>query len=372
MIITRAAKQPDVLTGPCGTGGQAGVGGVLLDPVAGRVDPRPEVGERAGEARDLTVDAVDDQRGLHQQGAGQQPAPGAGGEAQGGSQSDEEREDRDLVGREPHPQRQSGQRRRGLAQDEGGVEAVVGAVGSLKQDAGLIDDRQLRLDLRPLLCGAAAEHRADGPHRAHRDLGPHQPHQGQVDRIGVPAEGSRRRGDPDQGFGGRRNVAGIDHQGPQRRRVGRTHVVHRRASAGDPLLGDPHRGGIHPPAPGPRRARLPAPGRRSRVTVGDRRPRAACPTSPTSAPDRTAGSSTSCPRQASATMRSASTIRVRPARPSARAVSWLAQSPSASTTTSATPSRASRCDITATASGSAGPGRTSALTPRARAVRAGR
>ena len=293
MIITSAASSQ--MSWPVRTraGGQACVGGVLLDPVGRRVDPRAEVGERAGEARDLTVDAVDDQRGLHQQGAGEQSAPRAGGEAQGCCQPDEEREDRDLVGREPQPQRQSGQRRRGLAQDERRVEAVVGAVGALEQDPGLVDARQLRLDLPR---AAPVDHRAAPGRRTSRPPsrpapGPGPPAPGRSDR---PAQPSVRAAAATavRASAGRRDVASIDDQRSQGRRVRRTHVVHRRPGAGDPLLGDPHRGGIPhrrptraraSPGPVSRSPSAPAPDR-----CGPRPPahRTAPPDHPRAAPGR--------------------------------------------------------------------------------------
>ena len=87
---------------------QAGEDHVFLDPVEGGVQPRPEHAELAGVTRDLAVHAVEHEREVDQDATGDHPGPLSGGEAQRRRHAQGDRDQRDLVGREPAPGRPAG------------------------------------------------------------------------------------------------------------------------------------------------------------------------------------------------------------------------------------------------------------------------
>ena len=94
-----AGEQPDVVAGAGGADRQAGEDEVLLRAVEDGVEPGAELGERARVARELAVDAVEGERELEQDRAGDHPPALAGGEAGRGEQPDEHRERGDAVRR---------------------------------------------------------------------------------------------------------------------------------------------------------------------------------------------------------------------------------------------------------------------------------
>ena len=171
----RAGEQPHVVAGLRGAEREPGERQILLRAVADRVQPGAEAGEAARVAGELAVDAIERERRLEQQRAGDHPGPLPGRERRRGDDADRQREQRDGVGRPAPPRRPAGDVLRVRADEMGGEEAVV----ALDRVAPARDVLVARGDplggvgeLRPV-CGAAPRRaRAAGAGGPERRSGP--------------------------------------------------------------------------------------------------------------------------------------------------------------------------------------------------------
>jgi hypothetical protein len=94
----RSSQRPHPVAGPHRTNAQTGVDGVLLDPLADRVEPSTERGDSARVPGDLPVGTAEHVGNLQDECTRDEPNSRAGGEAHGGEEGDGEGAQRHLVG----------------------------------------------------------------------------------------------------------------------------------------------------------------------------------------------------------------------------------------------------------------------------------
>ena len=179
-----AGEQPDVVARLRGADRQAGEDRVLLRAVEDRVQPGAELGERARVARELAVDAVERERELEQERAGDHPPALAGRERRRRHEADGDRERRDAVRR---PAAAGGPARDvlGVGRDEERrEEAVVRLDGGVEQRAVLVVLADPRGRVGDVLGGERARPE-QAPQVAAADLDPRPDEPGEQQRRGV-------------------------------------------------------------------------------------------------------------------------------------------------------------------------------------------
>ena len=170
-----AGEQPDVVARLRGADRQAGEDRVLLRAVEDRVQPGAELGERARVARELAVDAVERERELEQDRAGDHPPALAGRERRPRRRS--RRTTESVVtpfGVQPRSRRPARDVLRVGRDEERGEEAVVRLDGGVEQRAVLVvladprggAGRRARRSAGASRTGAAGGCRRPGPRSA--------------------------------------------------------------------------------------------------------------------------------------------------------------------------------------------------------------